>query len=105
MRRSHSRSHWERIAARVLGARFHTCERCGARGWHWRRRSSSTSHREPERPGRPVEKRDLRASKQVARRSLAALLLACLLGAVSGYLVWSCDLQRTESPSTPPDGR
>jgi DNA-directed RNA polymerase subunit RPC12/RpoP len=96
LRRSAPHGFGERFLRTFTPFHFYRCRDCGRRGAHLGR----VSGRGSARTGRPVEGRDVRATRTRRRRRLVALFASLGLGVAAGVFVHSCQ-QRTSGSVLP----
>lgn len=91
LRRSAPRGLGERLVRSLSPLHRYRCRACGHRGWHIGTVGRARRERRSQpTPGRPVERRDLKAGRARTVRALVAVAAAIGLGVVAGVLVQSC---------------
>jgi hypothetical protein len=105
--RGRSRTAWQRFLRDRTPFRRFRCRACGAEGWTAGRLPHSQHPEEqvralaaPEqRPGRPIEPRDVRARWRAVRRTIVTIGIALLLGAIVANRLVSCQGQPSAASS------
>ena len=106
LRRSHSRTSFQKVLRLLTAFDRYACGACGHRGWCYgkvevpaetRRRVARTVGPDGRPAGRPLEKRDRRLRRRVRTRTFLTVAAAVLLGVLAALY-----LQRCGTVVTPP---
>jgi hypothetical protein len=96
VRRSRAKTPVERFVRAATPFHLYRCRNCRHRGWHFGPVLDDGQERvEARPPGRPVEPRDVAASRRKRRKIVGSVLLGVALGAAAGAYLHSCQ-QRSE---------
>ena len=102
LRRSAPRGLGERLVRSLSPLHRYRCRACGHRGWHLGPIGRARRRRRPAAiPGRPVERRDLKAGRARLLRAATAVAVAVGLGVAAGVIVQSCQQRLPGAPRSP----